>query len=116
MIFCIFRNIVTGRQSLCNIRRFYSAAVQRQVLIGGYFSTDNVGLLEVLMLLRIFANCLAKTCLNRVLVVSGPRSGRSHSVVHYSGTKCHEVIDTLYNPDNPVTLRTGVHKGTLREP
>ena len=49
-------------------------------------------------------------------VVSGPLSGRSHSVVPYSGTKCHEVIYTLYYPDNPVTLRTGVHKGSLRGP
>ena len=64
----------------------------------------------------IFSKCLAEICLSRVLAVSGPRSGRSHSVVHYSGTKCHEVIYTLYNIDNPVTLRTGVHKGSLREP
>ena len=40
--------------------------------------------------------------------VSSLRSsrGRSHSVVHYNGTKCHEVIYTLYYPDNPVSAST----------
>ena len=115
MIFHIFRNSVIGCQPSSNIRRFYSAFVLSQVLVEGYFSIDNVGL-EALILLRIFANCLAETCLNRVLVVSGPLAAAPAALVHYSGTKCHEVIYTLYNPDNPVTLRTGVHKGPLRGP
>ena len=87
------------------------------------FAPDNIGRLEPLCL-----QCFAYIRTRRLSlphvnvseqgckVVSGPHSGRSHSVVPYSGTKCHEVIYTLYYPDNPVTLRTGVHKGTLREP
>ena len=87
------------------------------------FTLDNIGRLEPLhsamfcvyqnlQVVLPHVNVFEQGC----KVVSGSRSGRSHSVVHYSGTKCHEVIYTLYNPDNPVTLRTGVHKRSLQGP
>ena len=87
------------------------------------FMKANIGRLEPLILAMfcVYQNLQAVPAPRKRVwarVQGGLRSfrGRSHSVVHYSGTKCHEVIYTLYNLDNPVTLRTGVHKRSLQGP
>ena len=83
------------------------------------FTKANIGRLEPLILAMfcVYQNLQAVPAPRKRVwarVQGGLRSfrGRSHSVVHYSGTKCHGVIGIIQSIDNLVTLSTAVgHNG-----